>query len=106
MTGTISELLVALKDGLAAIYADRLRGIYVYGSHARGEADNDSDLDILIVLDRIDGYGAEIDRTSHLVSDISLDYGISVSRVFVGLEEWERGTSTFLRNARREARAA
>lgn len=75
MTGTLLELLAALKDGFEYIYANRHRALYVYGSHARGEADQESDFDVLVILDRIDAYGAEIDRTSHLVSELSLDYG-------------------------------
>lgn len=40
---------------------------------------------MLVVLDRIESYGAEIDRTSVIVSELSLKYGVSVSRVFFSL---------------------
>ena len=50
-------LVDELKRGLAAIYGRRLVAVYVYGSRARGGADAESDLDVLIVLDTVQ-YGA------------------------------------------------
>lgn len=94
--------MAELKRGLERVYGDRLRGIYLYGSYARGEAEKESDLDILIVLANLDSYGAEIDRTSELVSTVSLTYGISVSRVFVSEDEWEKAEGSFLANVHEE----
>lgn len=38
--------------------------------------------DVLAVMDQVTDYGAEIERTGQLVADVSLKYGVSVSRVF------------------------
>lgn len=102
----LKSLLDELRRGLLGIYRDRLKGVYLYGSHARGEADEESDVDVLVVLDRIVGYGAEIRRTSELVAGISLEYDISVSRVFVSENDWQTGESPFLLNVREEAVSA
>jgi predicted nucleotidyltransferase len=81
-------------------------GVFVRVSFGGGEGREDSDVDILIVLDRIDSYGAEIERTNYLVSDRSLEYGVSVSRVFVAEADWRSVDSPFLENVREEAIAA
>jgi predicted nucleotidyltransferase len=39
----------------------RLKGVYLFGSYARGEAGEESDVDVLIVLDRVESYSQEIE---------------------------------------------
>jgi predicted nucleotidyltransferase len=99
----VDALLSELRAGLTHLYGERLVGVYLFGSFARGEQDSESDLDVLIVLDRVDSYGAEIDRTGDLIARLALAYGLSVSRVFVNAEDWTRGTGSFLEAVRREA---
>lgn len=96
---------VALAEGLRRVYGDRLRGVVLFGSFARGEAQVDSDLDALVILDRIDHYAAEVDRTGCLCSDLSLRYGLTISRVFISEEEWRAGDGAFVSNVRAEALA-
>ncbi len=103
MTGTIRSLMDELKKGLMALYGTRLRGVYLFGSYARHEADRESDVDVLVVLDQISHYAGEVDRTSPLVSALSLQYGVSVSRVFVSEQDWSGRTTPFLANVRDEA---
>jgi len=90
MSVKISRLLAELKAGLARLYGPRLSGVFLFGSHARGDAEPGSDCDVLIVLDHVAAYGSEIDRTS-------------VSRVFVPAREWRRRKTPFLDNVREEA---
>ena len=106
MNGTVQSLLTQLRSELEKVYGERLRGLYLYGSYARGEQQWDSDVDVLIVLDRIKSYGAEIDFSGEPIARLSLDYGVSVSRVFVSEDAWRNGTGSFLANVREEGIAA
>src|SRR5512139_2128708 len=96
----IRKLLEELKEGLVRIYANRLKGVYVYGSYARGEERDDSDIDVMIVLDNYQSYGREIDRTGELVSELSLEYSISISRVIMKETQWKESDTPLLRNIR------
>ncbi len=102
----IKSLMCELRAGLHAVYGNRLKGIYLYGSYARGEADPESDVDVLVILEGYDRYSDEIKRTSQLISSLSLKYSVSISRVFVSEAKWSSYDSPFLRNARSEAIAA
>lgn len=106
MVEVLQDLISDLKTGLVRIYGKRLKGVYLFGSYARGEQDTESDVDILIVLDNFDRYGAELDRISELNSRTSLEYGLSVSTIFVREYDWHQGESPILRNIHAEAIAA
>lgn len=103
MSGMVKNLLQKLKSGLEAIYRKRLRGLYLYGSYARGEEDRESDVDVLVVLDQFDHYAAEVDRTGDLCATLSLKYDVSISRVFVSERDWKERETPFLENVREEA---
>jgi predicted nucleotidyltransferase len=103
MATKIKKLLTKLKKGLIQIYGDRLTGLYLYGSYARGEEQSDSDIDVMIVLNEYKSYGREIDRTGELVSKLSLDYSISISRVIMTEAQWKAGDTPLLYNIRAEA---
>ena len=77
--------------------------MYLYGSYARGEADPESDLDILVVLDDFEQYGREVNLTGELISDLSLKHALTISCVFLRQKEWLYGDTPFLGNAREEA---
>ena len=57
------QLLAELKRELELIYHNRLYGVYLFGSYARGEQEPEFDLDVLIVLQDYELYSAEIKLT-------------------------------------------
>lgn len=99
----ISALLHELKSRLADLYGTGLKGVYLFGSYARDTPDQESDVDILIVLNRLGSYAQEINKTSALISALSLRYGVSVSRVFVPEEDWTQRRTPFLANVYKES---
>jgi len=102
----VQEILSRLRRSLEALYAGRLRGLFLFGSYARNEAEPGSDLDVLVVLDSFESYSREIERTSHLRAELSLEHETTVSLVYASEEEWRRRASPFLLNVHREGLAA
>jgi DNA-binding transcriptional ArsR family regulator len=83
-------LVVAARFTAAVrpLYGERLKGVFLYGPRAAGPAPEDSDVELLVVLDRVDRYGDELERTSAVCAQLSLDLGLVVSRVFVADSPW------------------
>jgi len=106
LDGWLRELLREMRRELTAIYGDRLVGLFLFGSRARGETAPDSDVDVLIVLDEVGHYYGELQQTAELISSLSLRHDISISRIFVPEAEWQRGESPFLLTVREDAIAA
>jgi predicted nucleotidyltransferase len=46
----VLRLMQEFKARLQELYGERFKGVYLYGSHARGEADEDCDIDVAVVL--------------------------------------------------------
>jgi predicted nucleotidyltransferase len=106
LDGWLGDLLSELRRGLEASYGKRLQGLYLYGSRARGEAQADSDVDVLIVLDEIEHYFAELERTAELVSELSLRYDVNISRILISSSRWREDDEPFLLTVRQDAVAA
>ena len=98
----ISKLLKELKEGLNRLYGERLKGLYLYGSYARGDYKEGSDLDILLVLDDFERAPIELTRTDDLVGDLSLTYEITISLMFMREKDWLTADKPLLCNVRVE----
>jgi DNA-binding transcriptional ArsR family regulator len=81
-----------LAPNMRWLYGERLRAICLFGDRVNGRASPGSDVDLLIVLDRIERYGEELERTSLACASLSLELGVIVSRVFVAASEWDGGS--------------
>ena len=75
----VRAALVEAKAELATLYGDRLDRVVLYGSYARGEAHEESDVDVLVVLrGEVEPY-TEIKRTGRLALDLLLKHDAEVS---------------------------
>ncbi len=72
MNSEIARIVAELRQQLAALYGSRLVQVILYGSQARGDAEDSSDIDVLVVLKGAVQGGEEIERTGDLVTDLSL----------------------------------
>jgi hypothetical protein len=95
----------AVADDLKALYGKRLRKVILYGSWARGDARPDSDIDLLIVLDRVDDRGHERHFMSELLYKHSLANDTVVSGLPVAESDFADSQRPVIVNARREGYA-
>lgn len=101
---TVEHTLRQLEIGLREMYGGRYRGLVLYGSHARGEADAGSDVDLLLLLSGTVEAGKEIRHASALVSRLSLESDQVLSVIPVSAEDYHGSREPYLENARREGR--
>lgn len=102
MTGELSTILRELKAGLGAIYGPRLLGLYLFGSQARGDAEEGSDIDVAMVLDHVEPRHDEYERYGDLVWRLCLEHDCLIVIVPMAATEWSSGGSAFHKNVQRE----
>lgn len=102
MTVDLKSLMEKMKKGLSSLYGPRLKAVYLFGSYARGDYHEGSDLDVMIVLDNYKSYWEELVRSAELASNLSLEYDVTVSRMIMTEEQWKKGELPVLMNVRAE----
>jgi predicted nucleotidyltransferase len=106
MNERIRQVVAETRALVEQAYGPRLEGVILYGSQARGEATEGSDVDLLIVLRGEVSAGTEIRRMSKALSELSLRHDLVVSCVFVSEQQYRTERTPFLLNVRREGVAA
>lgn len=71
MSDQIQRLLKIYAEGISGIYDKDLKSILLYGSYARGDFREDSDMDIMILVNLSE---EEIQKTRRKVSDYTYDF--------------------------------
>ncbi len=102
----IRDILKEFREELENLYENRLKSIILYGSWARGDATEDSDIDVLIVLEGKVIPGKEIDRMIDIITEINLKHGVLISVYPISEEDYSTINSPLLINVRREGVSA
>lgn len=102
MNRQVRRTVTELRQRLETVYGARLRSVILYGSHARGDADPYSDIDVLVVLKSPVRPGAEIARVGPMIADLSLSTDSVITPLFMDEEHYLSRAGPLLRNIRRE----
>lgn len=98
----LQATLYDLQTGLKQIYGAKTPRIVLYGSYARGEAHEHSDVDVLLLFSEPVQPGPEIRRLSYLSAELNLRYQLLVSLQPVSEEQFYSASGPFWTNVRRE----
>lgn len=103
MLPLIRQVATEFKTNLQSLYGNELVEVILFGSYARGENYDESDLDFAVVLRDPDiRPTGEIARTSAIGSRLSLKYGISISSLPTTLHKKQTSMQGIYQEIRKE----
>ncbi|MEW6261719.1 MAG: nucleotidyltransferase domain-containing protein [Thermodesulfobacteriota bacterium] len=91
-----------VKALLAEAFGERLQGVVLYGSEARGEAQPDSDIDLLVLLSDVADWGDDLEIIIETLYDLQLEVFRPISAHPVDYDAFTAGACALYRNARKE----
>jgi predicted nucleotidyltransferase len=98
----VDPIVQKCKEVLSRYYGSRLKGVILYGSTARGESYLASDIDLLVLLSTPFDYFDELRQIVDLLYPVQLESEQLISAKPALANDYEVGTLSLYRNARRE----
>jgi predicted nucleotidyltransferase len=98
----IAMLLREFRQSLEELYGDRLIHLILYGSHARNQATEASDIDIMVVLKDPVSVVEEIFRMGTVRTSLSLKYDELISVLPISETEYLHKATPLIENIRQE----
>ena len=86
---TREQILKEIKVRLEAQHGNRLRGVLLYGSEARGDAGPESDIDVLVLLEGPVDYGRDLEESLDALYPLALEIGRRISAKPADATEYE-----------------
>ncbi len=101
-TPSQNPIIQKCKSTLKKHYGDRLKSVILYGSTTRGQASSSSDIDLLVLLSPPVDYFAELRELVDILYPIQLESEQLISAKPVSSRDFELGSISLYRNAKRE----
>lgn len=94
------------RDAAQRLYGARLKRLILFGSRARGDDDQESDVDLLVVLDNLEDYWTELRQIQNLAYDLSFgrDRPVLLSVLLASESEYPASRIPLFFNVRREGK--
>ena len=102
----VKMALLELKLRLRKIYGDKLRRLILYGSYARGDFVEGSDVDIIIVLENAKDPSKERKKYFDEVYNLDLKYDVLLSIIPFSEKEYKTLKTPLILNAKKEGLSA
>ena len=99
---SVMEILKEFKAELKKLYGNKLKNVILYGSYARGYDNEESDIDLAIILKGNILPFKEIDRMTEIACDIDLKYDTLLSIHPVSEDDFSTLMTPLLVNIRDE----
>jgi predicted nucleotidyltransferase len=103
----LDRILSSVRDFAESVFAEKLNKVILYGSYARGDFDDESDVDVMIIVDmdeeNLRAYENEFTEFS---SDMSVENEVLVVPFLCGKAKFDAQTESapFYRNVNTEGR--
>jgi len=98
----IQTILKETSVELKSLYSNRLKEIILFGSYARGDFMNESDIDLMVLLENINDIATESNKYRSLISRISLKYDTVISVIPFGFDEFHQKSTPLILNIKNE----
>mgnify|MGYP004516525473 FL=1 len=85
----LRDILCSIKQGYKQVYGDDIMDIYLYGSYARGDYEQDSDIDFVAIVkgNRLD-LQKKLKVMWDIAADLSLENDIIISPTVIPYNEF------------------
>ena len=98
--------LSEVKSRLRQAHGERLRGVILYGSEARGEAKPDSDIDLLVLLDPPVDWSRDRAATYEALLPLELEIDRPIIALTIDAQQYESYDCPLYREVHRDGIAA
>lgn len=101
----LETILYIFAEQVKQLFRDKLKGIILFGSYARGDYDNESDIDVMVLVDmekmEIKKYRSQI---VDITTELDWEYDIVLSPIVQNYDEFKKykNASGFFKNVMQE----
>jgi predicted nucleotidyltransferase len=102
MKEKLRQITTEFKEKISLIYQNKLSSVILFGSQARGDAEEFSDIDILVVLKGSINPFKELQVCIDIISELSLKFDTVIACIFEQEEKFQTEDIPLYKNIRRE----